>query len=537
MNNSSHNKKYILIKKIPELLIAMLIMLSIYNSFTIGFSWDEIFHNHLGSLRFKYLISFGNFKEYNFTDVDKFYPGLFDTLSFSILYIFNLIGFESVIYNFDVIKHLINLCFSLFGVLGFYLLVKIFFNKTVAIYSVLLTLMNPFFFGHISINPKDMIIFFSYVWTLFFFYKYLIEDKKYLNVVLFSIFLGFGCGTRLTFIATLIPIFLAGCYYIIHNKKKFNSIKIIFIDLPIVISISTFLIILCWPQFWDYGFKSFIETITQSISWNGGPNLGLINGFYYLTNQTPWNYFFKIFMYRIPMFFSILAVGSYIIFFTKNFSRESHTFCQKQKKFLILNVIFFFPIIISIMLDVKIYDNVRLFLFIMPTLSVICSFSLIYAFENFNKKIIKYSFFILFIFFSLFTFRFISLNPYQYTYINFSYINLKDTQNKFEHDYWNTSFKELVIKLKKENYHLKNNLKIHVCGGDSNVLRHYLQKYLKINRLYNENKANYVIMTNRASFNPNMKKTCFDKFQSNDIFFVQRNGLILSTFRKINENE
>ena len=62
MDNSSHNKKYILITKIPELLIAMLIILSIYNSFTIGLSWDEIFHNHLGSLRFKYLISFGNFK-------------------------------------------------------------------------------------------------------------------------------------------------------------------------------------------------------------------------------------------------------------------------------------------------------------------------------------------------------------------------------------------------------------------------------------------------------------------------------------------
>ena len=64
-----------------------------------------------------------------------------------------------------------------------------------------------------------------------------------------------------------------------------------------------------------------------------------------------------------------------------------------------------------------------------------------------------------------------------------------------------------------------------------------MQKYLRINRLYNENKANYVIMTNRASFDPNTKKTCFDKFQTNDIFFVQRNGLILSTFRKINENE
>ena len=58
-----------------------------------------------------------------------------------------------------------------------------------------------------------------------------------------------------------------------------------------------------------------------------------------------------------------------------------------------------------------------------------------------------------------------------------------------------------------------------------------------IQNIVNKNKANYVIMTNRASFNLNIKKTCFDKFQSNDIFFVQRNGLILSTFRKINENE
>ena len=127
------------------------------------FSWDEIFDNHLGILRFKYLISFGNFKKYNFTDVDKFYPGLFDTISFSILYIFNLIGFEFITNNLDATKHLINLCFSLLGVLGFYLLVKIFLNKTIAIYSVLLTLLNPFFFGHISINPKDMIIFFSFV--------------------------------------------------------------------------------------------------------------------------------------------------------------------------------------------------------------------------------------------------------------------------------------------------------------------------------------------------------------------------------------
>jgi len=116
-------------------------------------------------------------------------------------------------------------------------------------------------------------------------------------------------------------------------------------------------------------------------------------------------------------------------------------------------------------------------------------------------------------------------------------MSLKDSQTKFEHDYWNTSFKELIIKLKKENYHIKNNLKIHVCGGSTHALKYYLKKHLKINHLYSKDKANYVIMTNRTSFNPNIKKTCFDKFQSDDIVYVKRSGLILSTFRKIQENE
>ena len=45
-------------------------------------------------------------------------------------------------------------------------------------------------------------------------------------------------------------------------------------------------------------------------------------------------------------------------------------------------------------------------------------------------------------------YRFISLTPYQYSYVNFTYFKFKDTANKFEHDYWGTSFKELVEKIK-----------------------------------------------------------------------------------------
>ena len=50
--------------------------------------------------------------------------------------------------------------------------------------------------------------------------------------------------------------------------------------------------------------------------------------------------------------------------------------------------------------------------------------------------------------------------------------------------------------------------------------------------------ADYIIMTNRAIFNKNENQenkliNCFNKFKGDNIFKVERNGLILSNIRKI----
>ena len=62
-------------------LISVLFLFSIFCSITIGMSWDEPWHHINGALRAEYLKSFGNFKNYDFSD-NKFYPGLYDTFSF-----------------------------------------------------------------------------------------------------------------------------------------------------------------------------------------------------------------------------------------------------------------------------------------------------------------------------------------------------------------------------------------------------------------------------------------------------------------------
>ena len=149
-----------------------------------------------------------------------YYPGLYDTISYAIGYIVLL--FDQNFYRnyFPEIIHSINFLFSALSIFGFYLILKIFFNKSIAILASLLTLLNPFFFGHMGMNTKDIIIFFALIWFCYFFYKYIKYEKKiYLNLFLASLFLGFGTGVRLTFLVVAFPVIVCGLIYLFKKSK------------------------------------------------------------------------------------------------------------------------------------------------------------------------------------------------------------------------------------------------------------------------------------------------------------------------------
>ena len=175
------------------------------------------------------------------------------------------------------------------------------------------------------------------------------------------------------------------------------------------------------------------------------------------------------------------------------------------------------------------------------------------------------------ILFSLSFYRFILLTPYQYTYVNYSYLNFKDSKGKFEHDYWGASYKELVKKISNEfkKDEIKN-FKIADCGGGDYTLIYYLNKYLGIKKTYSGydvlDDATHIVMNNRAFLDinknkyvqnlvnkkdgsmklkdmekvvraPNIQKLCFDyeHFKGEDAVVVKRLGLPLTIFRKLDK--
>jgi hypothetical protein len=562
-----------LTKKIQNLLIYFIIFLLLFawwSSLTIGLSTDEYFHHINGLKRYNFLVTLGEDKNFNFGN-NRLYPGLYDTLSYALGQIILIINKDFYVANIDIVMHLINVSFSSLSILGLYIFAKKVFNKNVAIISVFLTLANPFFFGHMGMNPKDIIIFFSLIWSSYFFYLYFIEGERIRNLVFASVFVGFGCGVRIPFLLLIFPVIICGLIFLI---KKYKSEYLKFIKKIIghlLISLFTILILItfCWPHLivaiQNGNFIDFFNAnIYDSINFHG-PRTGLIDGEYYEIFNTPKSYFLSVIFYRFPFYYTTCILISYFLFFSKDFFNKNDV--EKIKiKFLIINLIIAFPISITIILGLGIYDNIRLFLFTIPFLSIIGSFSLVYLFRilknSWKSKVITSFILVLFI---MFFYRFILLTPYQYDYVNYYTPKFKNIQYKWEHDYWGTSYKELILNIK--NIHTEEeikNLKLLNCVGDQTLL-YYLSKKLGINRLVSRDKiheANYVILINRASLkifnNPNLKdlvkkdgsilakdlekivripgvkSTCNKQYPGEDIVVVSRNGVILSVLRELN---
>ena len=195
----------------------------IFCSMDIGMSWDEPQNHWQGAIRADYLKSFEigqfKFKPGGWSEVE---PGLYDTFHFFVanflLKIFpgKLIG----------IKHLINLTFSFSALVGLFVISSKIFNKQVAYLATFLCLTNPFFFGHMSINPKDTISCFALVWFAYSVYMYCInfEKKRLRFLLLASFFMGVGVGTRLPFFVVPIPIIISTIIFItVTYKNKFRE--------------------------------------------------------------------------------------------------------------------------------------------------------------------------------------------------------------------------------------------------------------------------------------------------------------------------
>ena len=518
-----------------KMILLSLFFYPVYISLTIGMSWDEIIHQNNGRNLIRYILSFGNL-EYKSLEL-PFHFGFYDAFSHFITL--------TVPAKFNIfIHHLINLTFSISTIFGITQLTKILFNKKISMIVFILVFFNPIYFGHMSINPKDTIIAFSLIWMCVLVLKYLksqhIDYKRTRYTYLIATTLFIGLGVRLTFIGTLLPIIFIIFYEIIFNKKN-NSInvKLFLFDFIKVFLISYLVTIIFWPEMHKNILTPHViiaDYFDQLQQGNYGLYWGLLNGRLINLSNTPFNYLFVNFFYKMPEFFIIsLFFLPFILLFDLKFFEKN--FINFKKNFYYLLLFILIPIFIFILLSIKVTVGIKFFLFLIPFLSILPALVFYYLIEKKNiiSKIFLVFLSILFIFYLTI---FIKISPYQYTYINAFNGKFSNNITKFENDYWGLSLKHLIKTFDKE-YDFKEGkkYKIAFCGVGLDSARYYLDKIVKLNyvEVHNHKKYDFIIMTNLINGDkyslPANVQSCFKEFKGSNLFSVERMNLKLSVIR------
>ena len=511
-----------MIKKLESIILSILLLYSVYCSLTVGASWDEFYHHKNGQNIFSYIFSLGT-REYNSANFIYHY-GLYDFLS-----VFFTKNFSQ---TFIVeAHHIFNLIFSFGSLFGIYQVSKYFLNKNIGKIAFLLCFFNPVYFGHFSINPKDTIISFCYIWIFYYGMRYYKKfenlKKKKSYILILILLLSLGLSIRLTFIFSLIPIILI-LFFEFYISDKTNKFKILFIDILKIIFFSFIITIIFWPDthhnLLTDPFVSIVEYFKDFLNSNFGLTHGLINGKIYEVENTPFYYYFLLLIYKMPIYIVItFLISPLIIFF--NFNKLQIK--AKNIYYLIFNIFFLF--LILIILQPGINDGLRYFLYIIPFIIIISSLSLYVIFRWFNS-IVKFFFVFLFIYNLLI---FFILSPYQYIFINNLNGKFKNNLNMYEIDYWGISLKELIKNLVKADIlnDKDKNYKIATCGLNQEIVEFYLKKYSsnKFKFVSLIENYDYIIMVNRVDTKDNIKfETCFNNHFKKEIISVKRNDLQIS---------
>jgi len=320
-----------MLKKIEILLLSGIFVFLFFCAIKIGHSWDLEMEVNKGNERLKYIFFLSTFENYVSSSRmvgDEFYPGFYTTL---VSFFTKLFPKK---YEFEIWQ-LINSLFAILTVFGIYRISRTLFNKEIAKIIFILCILNPIFFGHMAMNPKDIPVAFANVWTTYIFLRYLKNQnhekrcKKY--IILAGLALGFGVGIRIPFIITLLPVLFIALIDIFFLKKIINSYfspKKFISHVLIVLLIAYAVTISCWPQAHQ---NIFTEPFKIALGINQFPLFGLpwimLNGSVYEINNIPILYIFINFFYKTPEYILLCyTIFIYLLITKKDFFFKKFSF-------------------------------------------------------------------------------------------------------------------------------------------------------------------------------------------------------------------
>lgn len=458
-------------KKIFFLIAFIYLLCGIFFSIYLGISHDEYHEQlnwiiNLNSIKDFFLNldseAFEQLNNYN----DKYYGIGFQYISqpFQIFFSNLISSFLSVSdYGSQLLaKHpVIFIYFFISSIFFFKLIFLITKNYYFSFFATSFYSLNPYLLGHAMMNSKD--IPFMSIWLILTYYSFSVIksfldlniNKKlfylfcFLNAYLFSI-RSLGILIFFQYLIIFIVFFEKNKNYVFLNILRKN-IK----NLITGIFVYFFSIYILSPYMWQNPLEFFNSILWFSKYYNNVCTLTL--GECVFSSEISIDYIPVWLFFKLPV---LCLLGLVVIpFFDKKiFFSSTEVYLHTLILTPILIIVLFF------LLNVRLYDEIRQVLFVIPFLYLSSLSSLYFIFR---KKVL----YLLTPFLFLFILENIFMYPYNYIWFN-STAKFTDIQKNFELDYWGVGNRK-ISQIIKKNYETRNLSKTQCVYGNA-----YLKEFL-----------------------------------------------------------
>jgi len=271
---------------------------------------------------------------------------------------------------------------------------------------------------------------------------------------------------------------------------------------------------LTWPYLWPNPIGHFLETV-QVMAQHPWPGNVLFNGKIYPANDLPASY--------VPTFLAIQLTEPVWPLFLVGLAGAVAGFVKKRMEaievFLLTCVWFILPLLTFVILRPTLYDNFRQSFFIVPPIFFMAGL----AFDQIRKPALQSLLIIAVLLPGLIASA--RLYPYEYVYYNQFVGGTKGAVDRFELDYWATSYREAAD---ESNRLAPPNANVWV-DGPAHVFNRFARRDLHIFSPQEPERADhYDLVVTLARYD--MEKTSFPDVPV--VYTVNREGAVFTVIRK-----
>ncbi len=286
------------------------------------------------------------------------------------------------------------------------------------------------------------------------------------------------------------------------------------LTIPVYALIAIMAMYLTWPYLWPNPIGHFFETVQVMVR-HPWPGSVLFNGATYQANDLPASYVptFLAIQFTEPVY--VLVMVGLMVAVYRSIKRRT-----ESRELIALTLVWFvLPLVTFIVLRPTLYDNFRQSFFIVPPIFFMTGL----AFDLVQKPMLQGTLIVLVIVPGLIAS--VRLHPYEYVYYNQFVGGVAGAVDRFELDYWGTSYREVA---NETNRIAPPNANVWV-DGPAHLFNRFARPDFHIYSPQETERADhYEVVVTLARYN--WEKTSFPNAKI--VYTVSREGAVFAVVRK-----